>query len=289
MKKNDVTKIAAFILVCTVIVFLGLYLNINNSEQNASPVTVSTRPTEQMATEKLIQKEKITSAPRFTETSHDHEMMPSTPRIPESFASVESGDKTLPDFHHLRLLVIATDAENKLLAIISNELTGRQDIFRTGDEIEKATIVEINRDQTILEYEGKFFPLMLEKSESIQSETLTEPISANESQPVLGYVDQAEIERAWEETQELMTKIEVDQHLEQEQPKGVIVSRVTPGSVFEEIGLKPGDVIIKVDGMEMNIADDAMEIYNCLRTRESVTFTVIRQGEPSPVPLTYTR
>lgn len=289
MKKNNVIKIAAFILICAVIVFLGLYRNINKSEQKPSSVTISPYATDQMAAEKLIRKEEITSTPRLIETPQGREMMPSTSGSPESLASAESRDKSLPDFHHLRLLGIATDAGNQLLAIISNELTGRQDIFRTGDKIEKATIVEIHRDQAILGYEGKFFPLMLEKSESIQSENITDPISANVSQPVLSYVDQAEIERAWEETQELMTQIEVDQHLEQEQPKGVIVSRITPGSVFEEIGLKPGDVIIKVDDMEMNIADDAMEIYNCLRTRESVTFTVIRQGEPNPVTLTYKR
>jgi len=287
LKKNNAIKITAFILVCTAILFLGLY--IKTGGQKSSSVQVSSGGAEQMASDELIRQEETTPEPRLIETSLDRDTAPATAGVAGSSTSRESGDHAMPDFQHLRLVGIATDAGNEPFAVIANESTGRQDLYRQGDKIEKATIVEISGDQAILGYEGRFVPLTLEKSKAIMSETITDPVSQNESKPVLVYIDEAEIERSWEETQELMTQIEVDQHLEQDQPKGVIVSRVTPGSVFEEIGLKPGDVIVKVDDMEMNIADDAMEIYNSLRTSESVTFTVIRQGEPDPVILTYQR
>jgi hypothetical protein len=37
--------------------------------------------------------------------------------------------------------------------------------------------------------------------------------------------------------------------------------------------------------MDMRIADDAMEVYNCIRTKSEASFTVIRKGEPDPVIL----
>jgi type II secretory pathway component PulC len=40
--------------------------------------------------------------------------------------------------------------------------------------------------------------------------------------------------------------------------------------------------------MDMRIADDAMEVYNCIRTKSEASFTVIRKGMPDPVILEYT-
>ena len=76
-----------------------------------------------------------------------------------------------------------------------------------------------------------------------------------------------------------MTKIELEQHLENNEAKGAVVMKVVKDSVFDQIGIQEGDIIIRVDEMQIDIADDAMEIYNCLRTMDNIEFEVLRNGE----------
>jgi len=50
------------------------------------------------------------------------------------------------------------------------------------------------------------------------------------------YTTQDDVEKAWDEKQDLMTKIEVEQHFDNGEPKGVRIGKVLPDSVFEKTG-----------------------------------------------------
>nr|XP_021324648.1 serine protease HTRA2, mitochondrial-like isoform X3 [Danio rerio] len=55
---------------------------------------------------------------------------------------------------------------------------------------------------------------------------------------------------------------------------GVLIHRVIVGSPANRAGMKPGDVIIEINGVKVNMSE---EIYNAVRTSESLN-VVVRRG-----------
>jgi len=188
---------------------------------------------------------------------------------------------------HLRLVGVAFDAKGEPSAVIDDTTANTQGLYKPGDRVGGATILKIQRDAVMLTLNTETFLLKLEKPGAGEKQLSTDGL-LQEPAPASVYTTQADVEGAWDETHNLMTQIELEQRMVNGEPGGVKIQKVTQGSVFEKIGFRPGDILVKVDDMDMRIADDAMEVYNCIRTQSETSFTVIRKGEPDPVILEYT-
>ncbi|MDO9263530.1 MAG: PDZ domain-containing protein [Desulfosalsimonadaceae bacterium] len=209
--------------------------------------------------------------------------------------TLSSPDQTAPDgqlpsiadaLKHLRLVGIAFNAKGEPSAVIADTTANTQGLYKQGDMVGGAVIIKIQHDAVVLGLNAETILLKLEKSASGKKPLSTEDL-LQEPPPAFVHTTQADVEEAWDETQSLMTQIELEQRLVNGEPGGVSIQKVVQGSVFEKIGFKPGDILVKVDDMDMRIADDAMEVYNCIRTQSEASFTVIRKGEPDPVILEY--
>ena len=264
--KNQFKPIILFVLVSLAVVLVAgvwLLLDSRKSDYNGLVVPENKDP---------IENRLPGTAPSdmfSAEIPTDTEVLPVAPSLSVS----------MPDFNHLHLVGIATDPIGSF-AVIHNEKTNSQGLFRTGDSVDGSVLLTIQAEKVILGYENRLFTLMRESVPPEVREDIPEESFRDDYQVYqLSVSEQADIEAAWAETQTLMCQIELSQHMENDTPAGVTVQQVTAGSVFEGIGLMPGDVILGVDGMEITIADDAMEIYNCLRTRHAVQLTVKRNNE----------
>jgi len=60
---------------------------------------------------------------------------------------------------------------------------------------------------------------------------------------------------------------------------GFLVREITPGSVYEKLGLRMGDVIRTVNGTPVNNAEDAMKFYQQLAELSNVRLEVLRAGK----------
>src|SRR5438477_3099304 len=59
---------------------------------------------------------------------------------------------------------------------------------------------------------------------------------------------------------------------------GFLVRHVQPGSLYEKLGLRPGDVIRNVNGQPLTSMDDVMRLYQQFGTAQRVLVDVQRQG-----------
>ncbi|MFN4259936.1 MAG: S1C family serine protease [Gemmataceae bacterium] len=81
-------------------------------------------------------------------------------------------------------------------------------------------------------------------------------------------------------------------------PKGVLVREVQPGSAAERAGLRGtivnmrqeiaqlGDVIVAIDGQDVNGADDLLRLLSQKRVGDTVTVSVLRNGQPLDLRVT---
>ncbi len=65
---------------------------------------------------------------------------------------------------------------------------------------------------------------------------------------------------------------------------GVQVSAIQSGSLFEEIGIKDGDVITELNGIQINSPEESTRILRELSEAQELTVTI--QGENGPEILT---
>src|SRR5262245_19174615 len=59
---------------------------------------------------------------------------------------------------------------------------------------------------------------------------------------------------------------------------GFLVRQIQPGSLYEKLGLKPGDVIKNVNGQALASMEDVMRLYQQFGTAQRVLVEVQRQG-----------
>jgi len=62
-------------------------------------------------------------------------------------------------------------------------------------------------------------------------------------------------------------------------PEGVIVDAVSPGSAAEEHGIRPGDVIVAVDGVKLKEPRGLIEVLSPMRAGRSIAVTIQRDSQ----------
>jgi general secretion pathway protein C len=62
--------------------------------------------------------------------------------------------------------------------------------------------------------------------------------------------------------------------------EGFKILSIQPGSVYESLGVKVGDVEGGVNGDKLDSISKAQELYSTMRTASDMTITVIRNGQP---------
>jgi general secretion pathway protein C len=64
------------------------------------------------------------------------------------------------------------------------------------------------------------------------------------------------------------------------QPGGFKLYAVRPASVFARLGIRNGDTVTSVNGLDLSSPDDALEVYTKLREASHLSVSVIRRGKP---------
>jgi general secretion pathway protein C len=64
---------------------------------------------------------------------------------------------------------------------------------------------------------------------------------------------------------------------------GYRVTKIQPGSVFERIGIRTGDLLEQVNGIRIDSPSTAVDLFNKLRTEERISLTINRDGTPTNI------
>ena len=81
------------------------------------------------------------------------------------------------------------------------------------------------------------------------------------------------IDDAIQDVSKLMTDVKI-----QPNEAGLALSQIKPNSIFRRMGLRNGDVLKSVDGQEIHSVDDALKLYESLKSADSVSVVLQRRG-----------
>jgi len=214
------------------------------------------------------------------------------PPAPKPGAATEA---PLPPLN-LRLIgtIDLTDGEAK--AILEDKTTKRQGLYRRGERIGAAQLLEIERRQVVLLNGSRRETL------SLNEEVVTIPAPVGLGRPAAGpvapttvplpttngrdiiqkvgentwVIDRDRIESAAGNMNQFLSSVRLLPYFEQGKPMGFMVSRIPPGSLLSQAGLTNGDVIRKINEVEVASPAEAVKSFQQMKSGDTAKVEVQR-------------
>jgi general secretion pathway protein C len=215
-------------------------------------------------------------------------------------AAVPAGEavKTSLDVKVMGVLIVGDGRDSRSSAtIISGAKGGQPDVFAVGDEESFAPNTKLTRiapdrieflNSGRLEYAevgGEFGESIFGPPPSA-GPVAKAPAVKEEKGPLIQLegagkytIDQAEIDNALSNLDRLYTEIRAVPNFVDGKVSGMKILSVKSGSVFAKLGLKRGDILQRINGMELDVRK-GFEIFNQLKDQKNLTVDLVRQGTP---------
>jgi general secretion pathway protein C len=205
---------------------------------------------------------------------------------PDDPSQVENLDPTSLDI--VLLGTVAGDDENAY-AVIEDKSKRTQDIYHIGDSVKSAVLKNIYRNKVVIRFNGKD-EILMKDEEGEQKGSSSSPVFSGmtppgdaqpygESGPTQTIMlNRTELENALSNVQEVMTQASIQPHMQDGQVDGLTITGVKAGSIFRRAGLRNGDIVKGVEGMDIKNPEDLLSLYGNLKSMESVGLQIIRRG-----------
>lgn len=178
----------------------------------------------------------------------------------------------------------ASDNSSKSFAIIEDEIKREQDVYKINDAVQNATVKMILADKVVLSVAGRDEVLQLQKRTGSSSTTtrsttasLRTATTSSATQTTRISLNRSQVNSAMENLSELMTQVTIDYYNE-DGLEGLKLSNIKPNSIFRRMGLRNGDVLVAVEGQPLTSADQALQLYENLKSSDSASVEINRRG-----------
>jgi len=177
-------------------------------------------------------------------------------------------------------------------AIIEDEVTRKQDLFKVGDRVQEAVIKLVLRDRVVVSYKGRDEVLMMETAKGAGAHSRSGSSGRNGRRlPSASITKKVNLKRdtindAMMNISSLMKDVRIKPHFRNGQAEGMAVSGIKSDSIFRKMGIRNGDVIIGVDGQKIESVDDAMSLYGNLKSASEVQIEIKRMGQVQTIEYT---
>lgn len=201
-------------------------------------------------------------------------------------------ESTLP----LKLLGTVVQVRGKRsFTIIQDTGTRAQEIHFVGDEIREGTVItSVTRNRVVLLRDGREEILEKEEDQSAAPPAIrsrarprrtprtrgtspgTEPVTVRKVGNNNFVMDRREVEGVLQDFNKLLTQIRVVPHFANGKPDGFKIFNIRPGSLFASLGMVNGDIIKRVNGLDITGPEQALQMFQQLRDESQVTVDLER-------------
>ena len=203
---------------------------------------------------------------------------------------------------HIRLVGTSSLTVSQPFIIVEDENNHTQSLYRLGDEIPDAgKLVGVYKDRAIILNQGKRIRLdMPADQNAIPMQPLPHPFGLHDAprmyRPPPGgrigrngvrevrpndyVVDRSTVDNNLNNMAALFTQVRAIPNLGPDgRSNGFRLSEIQPDSIFQQIGLRDGDVLTGVGGQSISDPARAIQVLSSLRNQSNINVTVVRGGE----------
>ncbi len=187
----------------------------------------------------------------------------------------------------LTLLGVVIGDREGVSAIVEELSSKRQLFFRLHDQIpDIGEITEIRRDGIVVRQgdQQEFLGLAASLNEKPPSVPVT-PVPVTKAavptpgSPLRMVLDRREVEQAMGDLPKLLTQARAVPYLVNGAINGFRLDYVASSSFYEKIGLKYGDVLQQVNGVEVRDPGTMLSLFQQLRNEKTVKLDVLRNNQ----------
>ncbi len=182
---------------------------------------------------------------------------------------------------------------DKLSSCVISGGANKQEVYTVHDEkkfASDADIVKILYDRVEFVNKGKleYVPLVDFVKGGLADNALKGvPTDVGGSQPKVEQagegkfvIDRAELDDAIANIDKLYTQIRATPHFKDGVADGLKLSSIRAGSIFAKLGLQRGDVLKRMNGIDLDIKK-GLDIFNQLKNETHITIDLDRKGAPT--------
>lgn len=96
-------------------------------------------------------------------------------------------------------------------------------------------------------------------------------------------LDEATVGQLTGNINQFMTNVRLIPYFEGDRSAGYRIAALRPGSAFEQLGFRGGDVIQQVNNVDLSTPDKMYTIFQNLKDQRRVTVNILRQGQKSSI------
>ncbi len=209
----------------------------------------------------------------------------------ENYANKICPPKTEKSSLHYKVtgILFVQGSKNSSLVLLSPDRVGAEtsSIYKAGDKLEDSIVENIEKDRVYFvrkrceEYLDLIYPDIYSKQKKTGTPSgsiYTEPGFERKGTNTVAT-------REWvnnEITNDLSKILEDARaipNVVNGQIKGFAVTQIVPDSVYSKLGLKSGDIISSINGMELNDAARAIQTLNSMKNENKLELRIQRGGE----------
>jgi len=186
----------------------------------------------------------------------------------------------------LLLLGTATGSFRETFALVRHTARQEERVFRLGDSVfDAGRLVQVTREQAFIVVDGKKVELLTPMALSSAAAPAQQPAGHSTtgvaSTGAGSYViDQRALNAALDNIGQAMSDARLLPSQKDGKVEGFRASEVKPSGVFAMIGIKNGDVLLRLNDFPIDSPDKALQSFIALKGQNRLKLDMIRDGRP---------
>jgi len=206
--------------------------------------------------------------------------------VTNAAATAQAAPVTAPA--ELLLLGTAVGSFRETFALVRHTTKKEERVFRLGDMVfDAGRLAEVGRERAFIVISGKKVEILnpmappsavpVDQPAAVAPNTATAVTSTGGG----GYViDQRALNAALDNPGQAMSDARLLPSQKDGKVEGFKVSEVKPNGVFNMIGIKNGDVILRLNDFPMDSPDKALQSFIALKGQNRLKLDILRDGQP---------
>lgn len=180
-------------------------------------------------------------------------------------------------------------------AVFNDRTTKKEEIFKIGDKVFEAGILrKVDKEAAIILYGEKELPFTIAADNvkapsnvqvaSLPPQPQPQPsVSLSSISQKVGekewIIDQRAMLKALEDMNQVLTDARLTPNMVAGKVEGFQVREIKPRGIFDALGLKNGDILIRVNNYDIDTPEKAIQVLSGLRGETTVDLDLIRGGQ----------
>ncbi|MGD0584672.1 MAG: type II secretion system protein GspC [Oryzomonas sp.] len=185
----------------------------------------------------------------------------------------------------LMLLGTAVGSFRETFALVRNTTKQEERVFRLGDMVfDAGRLVEVTRERAFIVAGGKKVELLTPMTPPAAAPA--QPANPQGGAPVANMgggnfvIDQRALNAALDNPAQAMSDARLLPSQKDGKVEGFRVSEVKPNGVFGMVGMKNGDILLRLNDFPVDSPDKALQSFIALKGQSRLKLDLIRDGQP---------